>query len=118
VVTCHIRYTIDPYKLGDFERYARAWIPLVNRLGGEHHGFFLPQDGANDAAFSLFSLPSLAAYEEYREALATAEETRCVLRYERSFTQAYLGVKGRPPGVSAEPDPAPAHAVPRSRGAP
>lgn len=101
MITCHIRYTIDPYKLGDFERYARAWIPLVNRLGGEHHGFFLPQDGANDVAFGLFSFPSLAAYEEYRarieeveecqEALAIAEETRCILRYERSFVLPVFG---------------------------
>ncbi len=74
MITCHIRYTIDPYKLDDFERYARAWIPLVNRLGGEHHGFFLPQDGANDVSFGLFSFPSLGAYEEYRGRVDTDEE--------------------------------------------
>jgi len=101
MITCHIRYTIDPYKLGDFERYARAWIPLVNRLGGEHHGFFLPQEGANDVAFGLFSFPSLAAYETYRrriegdeecrEALAIAERTRCILHYERSFMRPVFG---------------------------
>lgn len=95
MITCHIRYTIDPYKLDDFERYAKAWVPLVNRLGGEHHGFFLPREGATNIAFGLFSFPSLAAYEEYRErtetdeecrkALAIAEETRCILHYERSF---------------------------------
>ena len=36
--TCTLRYVIDPYKLNEFEHYAKLWIPLVNRLGGTHHG--------------------------------------------------------------------------------
>jgi hypothetical protein len=36
--TCTLRYVIDPYKLNEFEHYAKLWIPLVNRLGGNHHG--------------------------------------------------------------------------------
>jgi len=95
MITCSLRYEIDPYKLKEFEHYAALWIPLVNRLGGNHHGYFLPHEGANDIALALFSYPSLAAYEAYREAMAAdaecqaafayAEETRCILRYERSF---------------------------------
>ncbi|MFN3636162.1 MAG: NIPSNAP family protein [Rhizobium rhizophilum] len=95
MITCSLRYEIDPYKLKEFEHYAALWIPLVNRLGGTHHGYFLPHEGANDIALALFSFPSLAAYEAYREAMAAdaecqaafayAEETRCILRYERSF---------------------------------
>jgi hypothetical protein len=95
MITCTLRYVIDPYKLREFEHYAKLWIPLVNRLGGTHHGYFLPHEGANDIALALFSFPSLAAYEAYREAMAAdaecqaafayAEETRCILRYERSF---------------------------------
>jgi hypothetical protein len=95
MITCSLRYVIDPYKLREFEHYAKLWIPLVNRLGGTHHGYFLPHEGANDIALALFSFPSLAAYEAYREAMAAdaecqvafayAEETRCILRYERSF---------------------------------
>jgi hypothetical protein len=95
MITCTLRYVIDPYKLQEFEHYAKLWIPLVNRLGGTHHGYFLPHEGANDIALALFSFPSLAAYEAYREAMAAdaecqaafayAEETRCILRYERSF---------------------------------
>ncbi|MDH4440331.1 MAG: NIPSNAP family protein [Rhizobium sp.] len=95
MITCSLRYVIDPYKLKEFEHYAELWIPLVNRLGGTHHGYFLPHEGANDIALALFSFPSLAAYEVYREAMAGdpecqaafayAEETRCILRYERSF---------------------------------
>ncbi len=95
MITCSLRYEIDPYKLKEFEHYAALWIPLVNRLGGKHHGYFLPHEGANDIALALFSFPSLAAYEAYRAAMAAdaecqaafayAEETRCILRYERSF---------------------------------
>jgi hypothetical protein len=95
MVTCYLRYIIDPYKLAEFETYGRMWIPLVNKLGGVHHGYFLPHEGANNIAIALFSFPSLAAYEEYRFKMAQdpecqvafkyAEDTRCVLSYERTF---------------------------------
>lgn len=100
MITCSLRYTIDPYKLANFEAYAKLWIPLVNRLGGTHHGYFLPHEGANNIALALFSFPSLAAYEHYRlrmaedaeckAAFALAEETRCILSYERSFMRPVL----------------------------
>ncbi|WP_047461109.1 NIPSNAP family protein [Rhizobium rhizogenes] len=95
MITCYLRYTIDPYKLAEFEHYAKLWIPLVNRLGGTHHGYFMPHEGANNIALALFSFSSLADYETYRQrmaedaecqaAFAYAEETRCILSYERSF---------------------------------
>ena len=66
MITCYLRYIIDPYKVAEFERYARMWIPLVRRFGGTHHGYFLPHEGANNIAVALFSFPSLAAYEAYR----------------------------------------------------
>jgi hypothetical protein len=95
VITCFIRYVIDPSKLKEFEHYGRLWIPLVERFGGKHHGYFLPSEGANNVALALFTFPSLAAYEQYRErslqdvecqaAYRYAEETLCILSYERSF---------------------------------
>ncbi len=95
MITCYLRYVVDPYKLSEFENYAKLWIPLVNRLGGIHHGYFLPHEGANNIAVALFSFPSLAAYEAYRSkmwqdpecqaAFRFAEETRCIVSYERSF---------------------------------
>lgn len=95
MITCYLKYVIDPYKLTEFEHYARLWIPLVNRFGGQHHGYFLPSEGANNIALALFSFPSLAAYEEYRtlsmqdseciSAFQYAEKTRCIVSYERSF---------------------------------
>lgn len=95
MVTCYLRYVIDPYKLAEFELYGKMWIPLVEKLGGQHHGYFLPSEGASNIALAMFTFPSLALYEEYRErslrdadcqaAFKYAEETRCILSYERSF---------------------------------
>ncbi|MFC7462964.1 NIPSNAP family protein [Hydrogenophaga defluvii] len=95
MITCYLKYIIDPFKLKEFEHYGRLWIPLVEKLGGQHHGYFLPSEGANDVALALFSFPSLAEYELYRQrsfqdadclaAFKYAEETRCVISHERSF---------------------------------
>ncbi|MGL4489266.1 MAG: NIPSNAP family protein [Rhizobiaceae bacterium] len=95
MITCSIRYIIDPYKLDAFEAYGRLWIPIVNRMGGDHHGYFMPHEGANNIALALFSFPSLAAYEDYRTrmavdaecqaAFAMAEKSRCIISYERTF---------------------------------
>jgi len=95
VITCYLRYVIDPYKLKEFEHYGRLWIPLVEKFGGKHHGYFMPSEGASNIALALFSFDSLAAYERYRQrsmqdaecqaAFRYAEETRCILSYERSF---------------------------------
>ncbi|GAB6906479.1 NIPSNAP family containing protein [Desulfosarcina cetonica] len=100
MVTCYLRYVIDPYKLVEFENYGKMWIPLVNKFGGTHHGYFLPHEGANNIAIALFSFPSLGEYEEYRvkmaqnpecqEAFKYAEETRCIVSYERSFMKPIL----------------------------
>ena len=95
MVTCYLRYVIDPYKLNEFEKYARMWIPLVNKFGGSHNGYFLPSEGANNIALALFTFPSLTEYERYRQeslkdseciaAFQFAEDTKCILSYERSF---------------------------------
>jgi hypothetical protein len=100
VITCVVDYTIDPAKLDAFERFARAWIGLVNRHGGQHHGYFLPAEGASDRALALFSFPSLSAYETYRSRFGVdpefvaadkiRDESRCVLRYERTFMRPVL----------------------------
>jgi NIPSNAP len=100
VITCVVHYTIDPGQLDAFERFARRWMELVDRHGGTHHGYFLPAEGASDAALALFSFPSLAKYERYRarfgvdpdfvEADRIRDESGCVLRYERTFMRPLL----------------------------
>ncbi len=95
MVTCYLRYVIDAARLTEFEHYAKLWIPLVEKLGGKHHGYFLPSEGASNIAFALFTFPSLAAYETYRTksfadpaclaAFEFAKQTNCIVSYERSF---------------------------------
>jgi hypothetical protein len=95
VITCTLHYVIDPKQIAAFEDYARGWIPLVNKYGGTHHGYFLPGEGANDIALALFSFPSFATYEKYRAdvqsdpeckaLLELADRTGCILRYDRTF---------------------------------
>ncbi len=95
MITCYVQYELDPDKIDEFEVYAKMWIPLVERFGGTHQGYFLPHESANDLALALFSFPSLAAYETYRlnsredadclAAVAHAERTQCIRRYDRQF---------------------------------
>ena len=95
MITCYLRYVVDPFKLAEFEKYGRMWIPLVERFGGQHHGYFMPSEGTNNIALAMFSFPSLAAYEIYRQKAAADpdcqaavryyEQTKCFLSYERSF---------------------------------
>ncbi len=104
MISCYVRYEIDPDKVAEFETYARMWMPLVARFGGTHHGYFLPHESANDLAVTLFSFPSLAAYEDYRErslsdpdcqeAYDFARRTGCIRRYDRQFLRPVLPDKG------------------------
>jgi hypothetical protein len=101
MITCYLRYVVDPFKLPEFEHYGKLWIPLVEKFGGKHHGYFLPSEGANNIALAMFSFPSFAAYEEYRAlsaqdaqcqaAFQYAQDTRCILSYERSFFRPVFG---------------------------
>ncbi|MDH5355577.1 MAG: NIPSNAP family protein [Gammaproteobacteria bacterium] len=95
MITCYLKYVIDPFKLKEFEHYAKLWIPLVEKFGGTHHGYFMPHEGASNIALALFSFPNLAQYESYRQqaaadtqcqaAMKYYEETKCFLSFERSF---------------------------------
>lgn len=100
MITCYLKYTIDPYKLSEFETYAKLWIPLVNKFEGKHLGYFLPAEGTNNIAYALFNFDSLASYEKYRidslqdeacqEAYQYAIDTKCIISYERSFMRPIL----------------------------
>jgi hypothetical protein len=95
MVTIYLRYVLDTSKLKEFEHYGKLWIPLVEKFGGKHHGYFMPSEGASNIALALFTFDSLTSYETYRQrsfddpqcqaAFRYAEETRCIVSYERSF---------------------------------
>lgn len=81
MITCYLRYIVHPDKLNEFEIYAKMWIPLVNKLGGTHHGYFLPHEGASNVALALFSFPSLAAYKQHGSKAAADTECQAALEY-------------------------------------
>lgn len=107
MITCIIRYQIDPFQRDEFKTYAENWGRIIPRCGGHLVGYFLPHEGTNDVAWGLIAFDSLAAYETYRarlrsdsEALANfalAQSKRIILREERNFVQVVEGTFAQPP---------------------
>ena len=71
-VTVFIRYQLDPFKRAMFEQYARRWLTIIPKAGGDLIGYWMPHEGTNNIAFALISFESLAAYENYRARLRAA----------------------------------------------
>lgn len=107
MITCFIRYRIDPFQREAFQTYAENWGRIIPRCGGHLLGYFLPHEGSNDIAWGLIGFDSLAAYERYRTRLrsdeegranfAFAQDRRFILREERSFVAAVAGTFCQPP---------------------
>lgn len=76
MLTCFIRYEIDPFKKVEFERYARAWGEAIPRCGADLIGYFAPHEGSASLAYGVYNIESLAAYEEYRTRLAADPQGR------------------------------------------
>jgi ribosomal protein S27AE len=51
MITCIIRYQLDPYKLTEFEAYARRWGQTIPRCGAELIGYFAPYEGTTSTAY-------------------------------------------------------------------
>jgi NIPSNAP len=98
-ITVFIRYQLDPFKRDQFEQYARNWLTIIPKCGGNLVGYWMPHEGTNNIAFALISFDSLAAYEAYRarlrkdaEGLANfqfAEKERFILAEERTFLRRF-----------------------------
>jgi hypothetical protein len=95
MLTCCIRYEIDPFKKEQFQHYARVWGEAIPRCGADLIGYFAPHEGSATLAYGLYNIQSLAAYEEYRARLAAdpagkvnyefAKAERFILREDRTF---------------------------------
>lgn len=70
MITCFIRYRIDPNKREMFEEYARNWGQAIPRCGADLIGYYAPHEGSSTLAYGVYSIESLAAYEAYRGRLA------------------------------------------------
>jgi NIPSNAP protein len=109
MITCIIRYQIDPFQRDGFKKYAENWGRIIPRCGGNLVGYFLPYEGTNDVAWGLIAFESLSAYEAYRtrlkadkeacENFAMAQSMRLILREERNFVEVVEGTFA----VSAKP---------------
>jgi hypothetical protein len=69
MITCFIKYEIDPNRKDAFETYARNWGQAIPRCGADLIGYFAPHEGSATTAYGVYTLPSLAAYEQYKERL-------------------------------------------------
>jgi hypothetical protein len=107
MITCFIRYQIDPFQRDAFKQYAENWGRIIPRCGGRLVGYFLPYEGTNDIGWGLIAFDSLAAYEAYRarlksdpearENFAMAQSKRFIVREERTFLEVVDGTFGLPP---------------------
>lgn len=94
-ITVFIRYQLDPYKRDGFETYARNWLTIIPKCGGDLVGYWMPHEGTDNIAYALISFESLAAYENYRARLksdsegaanfALAQKERFIASEERTF---------------------------------
>jgi hypothetical protein len=94
-ITVFIRYQLDPFKRDAFEAYAKRWLTIIPKCGGNDVRYWMPHEGTNNIAFGLISFPTLASYEAYRARLKSdpegaanfhmAEEQRFILAEERTF---------------------------------
>jgi hypothetical protein len=69
MLTCFIRYEIEPHANDAFDEYARRWGQVIPRCGADLIGYFAPAEGSVTTAYGVYSVASLAAYEAYRARL-------------------------------------------------
>lgn len=69
MITCFIRYEIEPHRHAAFADYARAWGEAIPRCGADLIGYFAPHEGSATTAYGVYSIDSLATYEAYRARL-------------------------------------------------
>lgn len=95
MITCFIRYHIDPAKKDQYMEYARNWGTVIPRCGAGLVGYFAPHEGSSTLAYGVYNIESLAAYEAYRARLMAdplgrenyefAQREKFLLREDRTF---------------------------------
>jgi hypothetical protein len=95
MLTCIIRYHIDPTRKAQFETYARTWGQAIPRCGANLIGYFAPHEGSSTLAYGIYGIESMAAYEAYRARLASdplgqenyafAQREKFLLREDRTW---------------------------------
>jgi hypothetical protein len=101
MITCFIRYEIDPFKREEFAAYARNWGQAIPRNGADLIGYFAPHEGSATTAYAAYNIDSLSAYEAYRGRLAAdplgaenyqfARKERFIFKEDRIFLKNVSG---------------------------
>jgi len=76
MITCFIRYEIDPFKVEAFNEYARTWGQAIPRCGADLIGYYAPHEGSSTLAYGVYTIKNLADYETYRERLRNDPQGR------------------------------------------
>lgn len=101
MITCFIRYEIEPTGAAAFRRYAETWGEAIPRCGADLIGYFGPHEGSATTAYGVYSIESLAAYEQYRMRLREdplgrdnyefAQREKFIRREDRIFLTPHCG---------------------------
>jgi hypothetical protein len=109
MITCFIRYQIDPFKKAQFRDYARNWGQVIPRCGADLIGYYAPHEGSATTAYGVYNIESLAAYEAYRARLMAdplgrenyefSQREKFILKEDRIF----LKIVSEPHGKFVQP---------------
>ncbi len=88
MITCFIRYEIDPFKRQQFAEYSRNWGQSIPQNGVDLIGYFAPHEGSATAAYGVYNIESLAAYEAYRARLSASKAGR--MNYEFAARERFI----------------------------
>jgi hypothetical protein len=101
MLTCIIRYEIDPTQKANFETYSRNWGQAIPRCGADLVGYYAPHEGSSTLAYGIYNIPNLAEYEAYRARLSAdplgrenyefAQSKKFITREDRTFLKLASG---------------------------
>lgn len=109
MITCFIRYEIEPHRHDAFADYAEAWAQAIPRCGADLIGYFAPHEGSATTAYGVYSIESLAAYEAYRARLREDPIARENFefaqkeRFIRTEDRIFLRLVSTPHGIRVQP---------------
>ena len=88
MIAFHLEYTLDPELIDDFQMYAKNFVELTKKYGGEHYGYFINAEQDRTTALAIFAFPDVDNYNAYRKqvlfdpqyeiAMNLARKTRCI----------------------------------------
>lgn len=107
MLTCIIKYQIDPTQRDAFAQYAQNWAQAIPRCGADLIGYYAPHEGSSTLAYGIYNIPSLADNEAYRARLAAdplgrenyafAQDRKFITAEDRTFLKRVSHPRGERP---------------------